>query len=107
MMEARWERRVTNVFVAIVLAVFTLAGPASATPKGDDGEHKVTICHVTNSAKNPYVVITIDEAAWDGEGASDHTHHVSKDGRVDFVLHEGETCEGGPTDDEDDIDSSG
>ena len=111
MMEMKWERRITNVFVAIMLAVFTLAGPASATPKGADGEHKVTICHVTNSANNPYVIITIDEAAWDGGDANDHAHHVSKDGRVDFELTDGEDCSDGGTtggtDDEDDIDSSG
>lgn len=110
MMEMKWERRIMNVIVALTLAVFTLAVPAGATPKGDDGEHKVTICHVTNSAANPYVVITIDEAAWDGADASDHQHHVAKDGRVDFVLEPGGDCSDGPTDDDDtdtDIDSSG
>ena len=106
MMEMKWERRITNVIVAAFLAAFTLAGPVGATPKAQDGDHKVTICHVTNSATNPYVVITIDDAAWDGAGANDHTRPVSKDGRVDFEIDPGQDCTG-PTDDEGDIDSSG
>ncbi len=40
----------------------------------EDG-HKVTICHRTGSASNPYVVITVDVAAINGDEASDHDHH--------------------------------
>jgi hypothetical protein len=41
--------------------------PAMATKPGTSDEaavagHKVTICHATNSASNPFVVMTIDEA---------------------------------------------
>jgi hypothetical protein len=41
--------------------------PAMATKPGTSDEaavagHKVTICHATNSASNPFVVITIDVA---------------------------------------------
>jgi hypothetical protein len=57
-----------------------LALPAAATP-GDD--HKVTICHVTNSEKNPYVMIEVDFAAFDGEGVNDHKRHENKSGDVD------------------------
>ena len=85
--------------IAAGLLAAALAAPAAATP-AEDGDHKVTICHVTNSATNPYVVITIDVAAWDGEGANDHTHHESKDGRRDFVL-EGDSCEDVDTDGDD------
>ncbi len=48
---------------------------------------QITICHVTNSATNPYVVIEVDLAAFDGEGKNDHAHH-ERDGRVDVVYDE-------------------
>src|SRR5437867_5253381 len=43
---------------------------------GANGDHKITICHATGSAKNPYVEITVDEHAVDDRG---HDHH--QDGR--------------------------
>lgn len=52
------------------LAVGGFAAPASAT------NNKVTICHRTASDSNPYVLITVNENAVDGEGQNDHTHHV-------------------------------
>lgn len=48
-------------------------GAADPTSPGNSGEHKVTICHRTNSATNPYVQITVDFHAVDGHGEdSDH-----------------------------------
>lgn len=48
-------------------------GAADPMSPGNSGEHKVTICHRTNSATNPYVQITVDFHAVDGHGEdSDH-----------------------------------
>ena len=88
---SRTTRTAGSVLVVSALAALLVA-PASATPPVD-GEHQVTICHVTESEGNPYVLITVDVAAFDGEGANDHSHHEAKDGRVDVVSVDG-TCPG-------------
>ena len=63
---------------ALLLAVAPLpwlgVGAAAATP-GEDA--KITICHRTNAETNPYVVITVDTSAADGDlgnntGQGDH-----------------------------------
>ena len=82
-MSKKTGRRVFAVASAAALAVSMLAGPASATPKDDVDSHKITICHVTNSATNPFVIIEVDVAAFDGEGKNDHSQHMSKDGLTD------------------------
>lgn len=76
-------RRLVAAGAVVAAPLLTIPG-ASATPADPAGSHQITICHVTNSAHNPYVVITIDVAAFDGQGRSDHAHHISKVGRVDL-----------------------
>jgi hypothetical protein len=78
-------RKILGIAGAVVLASAALSGTALATqpdspgpaaggPYVEDG-HKVTICHRTGSETNPYVVITVDVAAINGQGAQDHDHH--------------------------------
>ena len=54
-------------------AVLALLGPAAAqASRTPAGEHKVTICHATSSATNPYVQITVDVASLVGPKGHDH-----------------------------------
>ncbi len=93
--EMRIGTRTRRVLAASAIVAPLLVMPAaSATPDHGDG-HTVTICHVTNSATNPFVVITVDVAAFDGEGHNDHTQHLSKDGRTDALYIDG-VCGGDP-----------
>ncbi|HEX6937064.1 MAG TPA: hypothetical protein VF227_11145 [Actinomycetes bacterium] len=65
----RWVRALGAVTLVAAMAPLT-AGAANASQQGED--HKVTICHRTNSANNPYVVITIDKAAVFKKGHDTH-----------------------------------
>ncbi len=83
-MRSVFERRLSRVLMAAGLLTAVLAVPAVATP--DDGTgHSVEICHVTNSASNEFIVITIDRAAFDGGDASDHEHHTNRFGNSDHL----------------------
>lgn len=70
------SERVRPAAVALggMLLVASVAIPAahaaSATPA------KVTICHATSSAKNPYVTITVSVASVGGGGRGDHLLHA-------------------------------
>ena len=65
--------RLLRAAAALTLAVAATplaAGVASASQGGED--HKVTLCHRTNSEHNPYVVITIDKAGVYKTGHDSH-----------------------------------
>ena len=56
------------------------AGTALASAHGND-DHKVSICHVTASDKNPYNLLSVDAASVIKDGHGDH----SKNGRTDII----------------------
>ena len=77
------RRKLLALASITTVLLLTVVGPAMATKPGTDPDlvdgHKITICHVTNSATNPFVVITIDIAAWHSDGPRGHSpdHHVN------------------------------
>ena len=77
------KRNVTRTagIAAATLGMGLLALPfaAGASATQPDPEHKVTICHRTNSVTNPYVVETVDEASVNSDSGDDHgqgDHHI-------------------------------
>ena len=69
------------VGVSLIVSGFVLAvtgAVVSATPPGDDGEHKTAVCHVVNgngSTGFGYNLITLEA----------HGAHEARDGRVDQI----------------------
>lgn len=66
----------------LVLSGMAVSGVhAAAVDKVDDPESKVTICHRTNSVKNPYSKISVNADSADGNtendnGQGDHSEHT-------------------------------
>jgi hypothetical protein len=58
---------------------FGSSRPATAQP---EQEHKVTICHRTDAVKNPYVVITVDSSAADGQPPAKGDHALEHVGPI-------------------------
>lgn len=54
------------------LGAMTTGAVSHATP----AQARVTICHATASASNPYVVITVSSSAVDGSRRNDHSSHA-------------------------------
>ena len=78
--------------IAAVALLLTLAMPVAATDK-------VTLCHATNSASNPYVEIEISQGGLNGHKAPNGEFHVNaKTGLQDFLLGDLESCDDTPDD---------
>ena len=70
--------RARSGLLIIVLALASLViglVQARSEAAGASPHPKVTICHATGSAGNPYVEITVSHNAANGEKLSDHTSH--------------------------------
>ena len=94
-MRRRWIVLLMASLLVLAVTHTALATKPGTVPGAIDG-HKITICHATNSATNPYVVITIDVAAWnpsDDHGHSPENHVNSKTGDRDKVWNEITDCE--------------
>jgi hypothetical protein len=63
-------KRLLTIMTVIALMGVLIAAPAGATPRNDDGEHRVVVCHQTGNGK--FIAITIDVAGWEnGHGGHD------------------------------------
>ena len=74
--EARRRHRLPRWF-ALALAACALCGVVLvSSASGDQCDHKVTICHATDSSTSPYARVTVDYHSVLNEGHSGHTGPV-------------------------------
>ena len=59
----RTRDRIIAMAAVLPLALLGAVGMATSATASPPPDHKVTYCHATHSAKNPFVVITTDELA--------------------------------------------
>lgn len=63
-----------SILIIVLMAIAALSSVASATNTDPNSGHKVTLCHRTGSATNPYVQVTVDIAS-SGYVKGGHTGH--------------------------------
>ena len=68
----------STAFAALIVGA-AIAAPSAALATKPAPDHKVTICHRTNSDTNPYVVITVDIAS---AGHLKHGHDTEHEGPI-------------------------
>lgn len=71
-------RKLLVVLALVACSLFLIGSPALAGGNAD----KVTICHRTNSITNPYVQITVDQSAVDGQKGGNPDHYGRHQGPV-------------------------
>lgn len=92
-------KRLIGSMAAVGLLLMLAMPVAAAHEAGHDtgGGDKVTLCHATNSASNPFVAIQVDGSGnFSGHKANDGEFHINaKTGLQDFLLSESdfETCD--------------
>jgi hypothetical protein len=84
----RKMKRIVNLSLVAVIGFSVGAGVAHNRAQAGETTHKINICHGTASAKNPYVLISVDQNAVKGHldgtapghGKNNYPDYISVDG---------------------------
>jgi hypothetical protein len=79
-MSERWAATAGLVATALMVGGGIAGHPADAQPKPGQKPAKITICHRTNSDRNPYVQITVSTSSTGKHGHEGHTGPVYRPG---------------------------